>query len=172
MNCSHQISAPILPVNGDSQISLNSPAFLEFITQLGRVPLLAHHPTCKYYHNHVIWLGKLPLCLGCSMMGCGMAAGTLLIPHWQFVKNLPFYVLLCFGVLLYIPALLQIRIQLKAYKLFARFLLGFSVVCLVYAGLCLTPLSLTGWVLKLGFLANFYLVWNLTLKMRSRYSSS
>jgi hypothetical protein len=162
-------------MTGDSvstPASLQNPAFLQFLNHLGMVPLLAHHPACRYYHNHIIWIGKLPLCLGCSMMACGIASGIWLLPHLGFVTALPFSALLCLGVLLYIPAIFQMWIQFKPYKILARFSLGVSVVFLCYAGLWLTPLSLEGWILKVGFLAVFYRVWNLTLAIRSQYSTS
>lgn len=151
---------------------LETPAFVKFINNLGRIPLLAHHPACKYYHNHIIWIGNLPLCLGCSMMSCGIITGFLLIPHLGVLKTLPFFVLLSLGVLLYVPAVLQIWIQKKLYKIIARFCLGVSVVFLCYAGLWLTPNSTIGWILKFGFIAIFYMVWNLTLRVRSQYSKS
>ncbi len=151
---------------------LETPAFVKFINNLGRIPLLAHHPACKYYHNHIIWIGNLPLCLGCSMMSCGIITGFLLIPHLGVLKTLPFFILLSLGVLLYVPAVLQIWIQKKLYKIIARFCLGVSVVFLCYAGLWLTPNSTIGWILKFGFIAIFYMVWNLTLRVRSQYSKS
>lgn len=151
---------------------LKSQPFILFINRLGMVPAFAHHPSCKYYHNHIIWLGKLPVCLGCSMMGCGIGVGLLLIPHLGVLTALPFSVLLCLGVLLYLPAIFQIWIQKKAYKIIARFSLGISVVLLFYAGICLTSWSWFGWILKAGFLMVFYVVWKLTLKVRSEYSKS
>ncbi|MBO0350263.1 hypothetical protein J0895_14315 [Phormidium pseudopriestleyi FRX01] len=151
---------------------LETPAFVKFINNLGRIPLLAHHPACKYYHNHIIWIGNLPLCLGCLMMSCGIITGFLLIPHLGVLKTLPFFVLLSLGILLYVPAVLQIWIQKKFYKIIARFCLGVSVVFLCYAGLWLTPNSTIGWILKFGFITVFYGVWHLTLKMRSQYSKS
>ncbi|MGB3691845.1 MAG: hypothetical protein WA865_18045 [Spirulinaceae cyanobacterium] len=106
------------------------------------------------------------------MMACGIIAGSLLILHLGFLTSLPFQVLLFLGVVLYIPAILQIWIQVKFYKILSRFLLGVAVVFLFYAGLWLTPLSFLGWILRAGFLACFGIVWNLTLKIRSIYSVS
>ncbi len=172
MICSHTNKSQRLKLGSNNSNSLNSPPFLRFIDNLERVPLLAHHPACKYHHNHIIWAGKLPLCLGCSMMACGIVAGILLVPHLEFLTAQPFYVLLAIGVLLYIPAICQIWIQVKAYKMLARFCLGVAVVLLVYAGLWLTPWSLVGLILRVGFLGEFYLVWYLTLKIRSKHSRS
>jgi len=152
--------------------NLETPAFSKFIENLGMTPWLAHHPACKYHHNHIIWVGNLPLCLGCSMMGSGMFVGIMLIPYLGILKDLPFFVLLSLGVLLYIPAVLQIWIQQKNYKILARFSLGIAVIFLCYAGLWLTPISTVGLILKLGFITIFYIVWNLTLRLRSQYSKS
>jgi hypothetical protein len=90
-------------------------------------------------------------------MGSGMIVATLLIPSVIILKNLPFFVLLYLGVLLYIPAVLQIWIQQKTYKILARFSLGIAVIFLCYAGLWLTPNSTVGWILKLGFITIFIL---------------
>lgn len=160
------------PNNPISYGHLGTPAFSKFINKLGETPLLAHHPTCRYYHNHIIWVGRTPFCLGCSMMSCGIITGLLLIPYLGFFSNLPFVVLLAVGVMLYIPAIIQVWIQKKKYKIAARFSLGISVVFLCYAGLWLTPNSITGWVLKIGFITVFYAVWRLTLAVRSQYSKS
>jgi uncharacterized membrane protein len=152
--------------------NLDSQSFSKFINGLGEVPLLAHHPACKYHGNHLIWIGKIPLCLGCAMMTSGIMMGLLLIPYLGIFRTLPFSVLLFLGVLLYIPSLLQIWIQQKRYKILSRFCLGISIVLLCYSGLWLTPNSVTGWLLKIGFIITFYVVWNLTLQIRSQYAKS
>lgn len=151
---------------------LQSQAFLEFTNSLERFPLLAHHPACRHHHNHIIWVGKVPMCLGCTMITCGLTVGIILIPHLGIITHLPYYVLLTLGVILYIPAILQIWIQKKPYKMFARFLLGIAIAFLAYAGLWLTPFSVLGVILRIGFLTFFILVWRLTLKVRSTYSKS
>jgi len=157
---------------GNSATPLSSQEFRQFMARLEMKPLLAHHPSCHYYNHHLIWIGKLPLCLGCSMMTCGMVSGLLWLPHLELLTTQPFYVLLALGIFLYIPALLQIWIQVKAYKVLARYLLGVSVTVLIYAGLWMTPFTVWGWILKIGFVIGFILVWNLTLKVRSHYSKS
>lgn len=152
--------------------SLETPAFSKFISDLGRIPSLAHHPACKYHHNHVIWIGRFPFCLGCLMMSCGMIAGMVLIPRLISFTDLPFSVLIVLGVLLYFPAIIQIWVQKKLYKIIARVCLGVSVILLCYSGLWLTPNSTIGWFFKFGFIIVFSVVWNLTLRLRSRYSKT
>jgi hypothetical protein len=147
-------------------------AFLEFTRKLEWIPSLAHHPTCHHHAHHLIWVGRLPLCLGCTMMTSGIIAGILLLFQLDILTTLPFQYLLSIGVLLYFPAIAQIWIQRKPYKLIARFLLGISVVFLMYAGLWLIPWSVVGWGMRLGFLIIFRTVWKLTLKLRSRNSRS
>jgi uncharacterized membrane protein len=159
-------------INFGNGQSLQSPAFLEFINALEKFPLLAHHPACKHHNHHLIWVGKLPLCLGCTMMSLGIITGILIIPFLGFFKQLPFSVLLSLGVVLYLPAIVQIWVQKKPYKIMARFSLGVGIVFMFYAGLWLTPISLIGIILKLGFLAVFYIVCNLTLKIRAEHSVS
>jgi hypothetical protein len=106
------------------------------------------------------------------MITCGLTVGIALLPYLRIITHLPYYVLLTLGVILYIPAILQIWIQKKPYKMFARFLLGIAIAFLAYAGLWLTPFSALGAILRIGFLTFFILVWRLTLKVRSTYSKS
>lgn len=145
---------------------------MEFINNLGQIPATAHHPACRHHHRHLIWLGNTPLCLGCSMMTCGAIAGIFLLYQLGTLTTQPYYIMLTLGVLLYIPAILQIFIRKKTYKIAARFSLGISVVFLFYGGLWLTPWSWLGIVLRIGFLSIFTLVWKLTLKIRSKYAVS
>jgi len=169
----HKKQTPVLLMDKrGAYTTVQERAFLQFIRNLEHTPALAHHPTCRHYSHHLIWIGKLPLCLGCTMMSCGVVSGILLLPHLSLLTSLPFQYLLTVGVLLYLPAIYQVWIQHKAYKLIARLLLGISVVLLIYAGLWLTPWSLVGWTLKLGFLISFTIVWKLTLKFRAQRSSS
>jgi len=169
----HKKQAPVLLMDKErSYMAVQERAFLEFIRALEWTPALAHHPACRHYSHHLIWIGKLPLCLGCTMMACGAISGLFLLPHLSILINSPFHYLLAVGVLLYLPAICQIWIQRKTYKLIARFLLGISVVFLMYAGLWLTSWSLIGWTLRSGFLIIFIIVWKLTLKLRAQRSSS
>lgn len=95
-----------------------------------------------------------------------------MLPRLQVITSQPYYILLTIGVFLYTPALLQILIQSKPYKVVSRFSLGVSLVFLIYSGLWLTPQSWLGLILKAGFLLIFALVWQLTLKIRSKYAVS
>jgi len=130
------------------------------------------HSACNHHNHHLIRIGKLPLCLGCTMMTCGIISGMFLLPHLSVLINSPFQYLLAVGVSLYLPAICQIWIQHKSYKLIARFLLGISVIFLMYAGLWLAPWSFVGWILRLGFLSTFIIVWKLTLRLRAQRSRS
>ena len=144
---------------------------IQFLSELQKLPSLAHHPSCKYYYNHLIWFGKTPLCMGCTMMSLGIVIGLLLLPIFN-LSILPFEYLLISGVLLYVPAVIQTKVQVRSYKLLARTLLGISVVFLTYAGLWLTPWSLVGIILRIGFLGIFLAVWQITLRLREQFSRS
>ncbi|WP_016950811.1 hypothetical protein [Anabaena sp. PCC 7108] len=144
---------------------------IKFLSELQRIPYFAHHPSCKYYHNHLIWLGKVPLCMGCTMMSLGVIIGSLLIPTFK-LSQLPFEYVLIIGVLLYIPAVIQTKVQIRSYKLLSRTLLGISVVFLIYAGLWLTPWSLIGVILRIGFVGIFLAVWQITLRLRVQRAKS
>jgi hypothetical protein len=152
--------------------SIQTTVFSKFVENLEWTPFLAHHPACRYHHNHLIWVNRVPLCLGCTMMSCGAIAGCAILLSTHFLTRLPFQYLLTVGVFLYLPAVFQVWVQYKPYKILARFSLGVAVVFLFYSGLILTPWSPWGVALRTGFLLIFWLVWTLTLRVRSRYSRS
>ncbi|MEM8638943.1 MAG: hypothetical protein AAGG51_09040 [Cyanobacteria bacterium P01_G01_bin.54] len=143
-----------------------------FMAHLERIPLLAHHPTCRHYNHHLIRVGSVALCLGCTMMACGILAGAIAFYLSPSLRSLHPTLLILLGVLLYSPAIGQIWWQTKPYKLLARFSLGLSVASLLYSGLIALPWSGLGLLLRLGFIIEFIAVWRITLKVRSRFSKS
>lgn len=144
---------------------------IQFLSELQKLSPFAHHPSCKYYYNHLIWFGKTPLCMGCTMMSLGMLIGLLLVQLLN-LSTLPFEYLLIAGIFLYIPAVIQTKVQIRSFKLTARTLLGISVIFLAYAGLWLTPWSFVGIILRVGFLGVFLAVWQITLRLREQYAKS
>jgi hypothetical protein len=76
--------------------------------------------------------------------------------------------LLSLGVLLYLPALGQIVIQYKPYKIVSRFFLGGAITTLWFAAMVLLPPTAGGLLQRLIFAGVFALVWKVTLIVRSR----
>lgn len=168
----HRKSKPVTLLEiGSSGNKTTKKNVTRFLSDLQKLQPLAHHPSCKYHRNHLVWLGKVPLCMGCTMMSLGAVIGLMLIPVFD-LSTIPFENLLIIGVLLYIPAIIQIKVQVRSYKLLARTLLGISVIFLVYAGLWLTPWSLVGIILRFGFAGVFLTVWMLTLRLRAKLTDS
>ena len=94
----------------------------------------AHHPHCDRHLHHLIWLKGRPFCLGCMAMGAGIPFGVLaaLLISWSHV---PIYVWIIGHGVLVVPTALQPFIQKKAYKIFARTLLGVSTASYLVSGL-------------------------------------
>src|SRR5437899_7388442 len=90
----------------------DSPAARWFIRQLFCLPRLAHHPTCRCFDNHLIRLGSIALCLGCTCMALGAGTGLALLgwlcwQHWADVQVIGTWGFLGIGVGLYAPDLVQ-----------------------------------------------------------------
>src|SRR4051794_10177849 len=84
----------------------DSPAARWFIRQLFRVPRLAHHPTCKCFDNHLIRLGSIALCLGCTCMAMGAITGLAVLgwlcwQHWGSMEGIGAWGFISIGVGLY-----------------------------------------------------------------------
>jgi hypothetical protein len=88
------------------------------------------------------------------------------------LSTLPFEYLLIAGIFLYIPAVIQTKVQIRSFKLTARTSLGISVIFLAYTGLLLTPWSFAEIILRFGFLGVFLAVLQITLRLREHYSKS
>lgn len=142
-----------------------SRALLDRLTRISRV---AHHPTCKYWSNHLIRVGPLSLCLGCTALAMGLVAGVATLvalrDSWPDQE-----LLFLLGLGLYLPTLLQIRWQAYWFKLTARALLGFAVAILLAVALFMDSWeSLEGLAMHGLLLAIFVVSARLTLKLRSR----
>jgi len=86
----------------------------------------AHHPHCDRFQHHLIWIGKRPLCLGCTSMiaGAGLGVIALFFVPWSKVTVVGWIVV--HGLPL-VATIVQPWIQLKAFKILSRSLLGATV---------------------------------------------
>ena len=88
----------------------------------------AHHPHCDRYNHHLIYLFGHPFCLGCFGLYTGIVAGgmsTILI-DWQSI-NMHEWMLI--HLLPIIPAFVQIKVNIKIFKLLSRHLCNPMQTC-------------------------------------------
>jgi hypothetical protein len=140
------------------------------------LPPFAHHPAGACYDNHVLRIGRLILCLGCTSMVAGMLMGSTALSsvamYDERVGALPWPWFMSIGTVLYLPTLIQPFLQRKPFKILSRTLLGCAVIVLFFGGLIMTPWSFAGAVLRSAFAFTFVLVAWATLHFRRRFTQS
>lgn len=165
-NCDHE--------NFQSQY-LDSPHSSWFFREVYCQPRFAHHPICDCYDNHLIRLGNHSLCLGCTCVGCGVfLAAVSLLAGWLMEvtpKNLSSWIpTIVWGLLFFLPTLIQPFCQIKIFKIVSRTSLGVSVVLLCYGGLLLLPLNTNGYLLRIFFVVCFFCTYKLTCWHRRKFT--
>jgi len=146
-----------------------------FMAQVYSQPRLAHHPDCRCFDNHVLRVGSLTLCLGCTCVVCGaVAAGAALWCLWAYHRE---WALGCGasgflvgGILLFVPTLAQPFLQVKPFKMVARFMLGAAIVVLWFGAMAILPLTSVGLGLRFVFVGIFAGVFRATQWQRARYA--
>jgi hypothetical protein len=171
----------MVPVDRDTSSSnVLAPAFRSeaaswFMERLYSLPALAHHPNCSCFDRHVLRLGRLVLCLGCTCAAAGAVLACVLLA-WVYgeatsvVQTTGVTGFMIIGVGLYTPTLLQPFCQAKPYKMLARTMLGMGVVVLWVGALVLLPLDMQGFALRICFVIIFWLVYRWTLWMRGAFT--
>ncbi|MFW9928829.1 MAG: hypothetical protein ACFFD1_05525 [Candidatus Thorarchaeota archaeon] len=93
---------------------------------------LAHHPLCFQYKSHVLRVGPVSLCLGCSGFYSGFFLSLILVFLGLF-NRFSWEVLVIVSFVLYLPTILRIikipifSSEKKTHRFIWRFLLGFGV---------------------------------------------
>lgn len=153
----------------------NSEAARSFVHELFRVPRFAHHPTCRCYDAHLLRLGRMDLCLGCSCAAIGglIAIAALNIMAYSAPKVFEwcgtfFWVIL--GVVLYLPTLAQPFVQLKPFKIIARCLLGTGVILMWFGAIVMLPFTGLGILLRIVFILVFCVTYRITQRIRTMYA--
>jgi hypothetical protein len=125
----------------------------------------AHHPHCDRHRHHLIWVGRRPLCLGCTCMAVGLPLGVALGLALGLATP-SFEQVLALGVLL-VPTAVQPFFQRKAFKVFARTCAGIfsGVYGVVLGGLALR----SEWWLLVGSGAAYLLAARALLWLRARF---
>lgn len=155
--------------------AFGSEAARRFMAQVYSYPPLAHHPDCRCFDNHVLRIGALTLCLGCTCAFCGVATAVVGLVyvwsrHWEWMQGCGPAGFLIGGVTLFAPTLAQPFVQVKPFKMAARFTLGVAVVALWFGGMVMLPLTPAGFCLRLVFVGIFMGVYRATLWQRARYA--
>lgn len=129
----------------------------------------AHHPHCERYYNHLIWIAGHPLCLGCTCMYTGIVVGVPLVfaISWSSL-TVGNWILL--HLMLLIPTILQIRIQIKVFKIVSRFILGVNISLYLIGGLIFVQPSMDRWFFRTSVLVAFLIVYRLIRQLRNRYT--
>jgi hypothetical protein len=138
------------------------------LSRLVRLSPFAHHPSCSYWSNHLIHLGRYPICLGCFCMSVGMALGVLMLLVGVFSSFAPWERFLL-GFAAYTPTLIQIYRQRYVFKIAARFLLGVGTALAVSSSISGYPWDNVYAIVNLGFLSVFILLFVGTSRWRSRH---
>ncbi len=149
-----------------------TPAARRLVRELFRHPPWAHHPTCRCFDGHLLRIGRLALCLGCTCLAAGLiTGGVALLWAWRHEPWLLHpWAVFGVGLLLFVPTLVQPFWQHKGFKAASRFALGLCLPCVLTAGLILPPLSALGWLARAGFVAFFLATYRFASWLRRRYT--
>jgi len=135
---------------------------------LTRLPSFAHHPACKYWHNHLIYVRGHPCCLGCLCMYSGMLMA--LVPFYLLLNGLaPPWLLFAIGFVAYTPTVFQIWYQRYSFKIASRFSLGFGIVFMLGAALFGYPWASAWCLANIAMLGAFLALYRATTQVRSRH---
>ena len=138
---------------------------------LARYPSEAHHPTCKFHHNHLVKIWGKDYCLGCWCLNLGCIISIpLLVTLYYF--GIPYYLQMLIGFLMFTPTLLQIKFQWKPFKLFSRTSLGIGSGLFLLSSLILSPISIQGFIVRVLSIGFFVTVAKISLRLRSNHSKS
>ncbi len=93
----------------------------------------AHHPHCDRHRNHLIWICRHPLCLGCTCLYTGATVGSVgtLFLDWDAFG---FAMWAAIHFFLVLPTAAQPWCQRKVYKIVARFFLGLAAGSYLVSG--------------------------------------
>ncbi len=89
---------------------------------------LAHHPLCSQFKDHVYIIRGMEVCRGCVNMYSGVLLGLILIPIFDVVLNMNYWIAftLNWGLFLFTPASVFLNPP-RFVKDFSRMLLGVAI---------------------------------------------
>ena len=137
------------------------------LSNLSKYKRFAHHPDCDLHSHHLIRLFGYPICLGCFYVCLGIIFGVF-ISFFYLSKNVSGPQLYMFGVMAYLPTIVQFKIQRKTFKKVSRFMLGIAIVFLLGSIFFKSDLGSNEFTWKIASIFVFFVVLKLTLKIRNR----
>jgi hypothetical protein len=118
------------------------------LSALGRLPVLAHHPTCGRHDHHLLRPFGRPICLGCAGMypgiGVSLVAVLLAAPAAGYLHA---FELAVAALACAVPTFFQPYLQRRWYKLPARFTLGVGFGLVTSVAFVL-PMTAAAWALR------------------------
>ena len=171
------LSAKVMSLSqqNDSVKPFLSRAARRFMDSLFAFPRFAHHPDCSCFDAHVLRIGQLVLCLGCTCLAAGALSATAILLLLFLSHGIPsgWHGTIAYavtGICFYAPTRIQPFCQQKSFKISARFLLGIATAVLCVGGLVLPPLDATGYAARVAFVVIFRWVYTATLKQRAKWT--
>ncbi|SDR55263.1 hypothetical protein SAMN05443245_7642 [Paraburkholderia fungorum] len=130
----------------------------------------AHHPHCSRHDHHLLRPFGRPVCLGCTCVAIGAPLGIVFAcampwhawTMWQWIA---------LHLLLLAPTAVQPLLQKKAFKMFARILLGAVSGSYLISGLFKVDFFAPAWLFKLAVALAFAAVLKILLAWRNRRTS-
>ncbi len=135
------------------------------LSLLGQFRPLAHHPDCGRHNHHLVRPFGYPICLGCAGVGAGVLMGVGL---WAALRpDLGASAAFVGALTCFLPTFGQPFLQRRAYKFPSRVLLGFGFALIAWS-LWIAPLTLAGWVGRVGVAGATYGLYRLATTLRER----
>jgi len=141
------------------------------LNDFGQGPV--HHPPCPRHDNHLVYFKGHPYCLGCICAYSGMGLGVPVMLFLVYYLGLEVGTLASIGFLIcIIPSLLQIKVQVKGFKIFSRTSLGVGIFLWFGSILLMLPLNLTGLLFRIGGVTFFLVMTMGTHYLRHRFGKT
>jgi len=88
--------------------------------------ILSHHPPCETYKNHTINIGKLKLCIGCTIGYSSAILSIILIKILYDRNSFGLIPILILGIIFSLAQLLSLTsiTEVKSIKILQKFLIG------------------------------------------------
>jgi len=130
----------------------------------------AHHPHCSRHDHHLLRPFGRPICLGCACVAIGVPLGiaAACAMPWQ---SWTIWQWIALHLILLVPTAVQPLLQKKAFKVFARILLGAVSGSYLISGLFKVDFFAPVWLFKLAVIFAFAAMLKILLTWRNRRTS-